>query len=119
MHLDVDKSTEISIFWFRRDLRLNDNAALFEALKNNNIGFKGNLINIQDQEKALFGEINSRYLISTSKSDELISYLDSNKVPFVKLGYTCGNTIEFNSISLDMKELLSQYNNSIELEMET
>lgn len=36
MHLDVDKSTEISIFWFRRDLRLNDNAALFEALKNNN-----------------------------------------------------------------------------------
>ena len=36
MHLDVDKSTEISIFWFRRDLRLNDNAALFEALKNTN-----------------------------------------------------------------------------------
>ena len=36
MHLDVDKSTELSIFWFRRDLRLNDNAALFEALKNNN-----------------------------------------------------------------------------------
>lgn len=36
MHLDVDKSTELSIFWFRRDLRLNDNAALFEALKNTN-----------------------------------------------------------------------------------
>lgn len=26
----------VSIFWFRRDLRLNDNAALYEALKSNN-----------------------------------------------------------------------------------
>ena len=26
---------EVTIFWFRRDLRLNDNAALWEALKNN------------------------------------------------------------------------------------
>ena len=26
---------EISIFWFRRDLRLSDNAGLFNALKNN------------------------------------------------------------------------------------
>jgi deoxyribodipyrimidine photo-lyase len=30
------KNTELSIFWFRRDLRLNDNAGLFEALKNSN-----------------------------------------------------------------------------------
>lgn len=29
------KKNEISIFWFRRDLRLIDNAGLFEALKNN------------------------------------------------------------------------------------
>lgn len=28
--------TELSIFWFRRDLRLNDNVGLFEALKSNN-----------------------------------------------------------------------------------
>lgn len=28
--------TELSIFWFRRDLRLNDNAGLFEALYNSN-----------------------------------------------------------------------------------
>lgn len=28
--------TEFSIFWFRRDLRLNDNACLYKALKNSN-----------------------------------------------------------------------------------
>ena len=26
---------EISVFWFRRDLRLNDNAGLYNALRNN------------------------------------------------------------------------------------
>ncbi|MDP4209550.1 MAG: deoxyribodipyrimidine photo-lyase [Bacteroidota bacterium] len=33
-NIDGHKKTEISIFWFRRDFRLNDNAGLFEALKN-------------------------------------------------------------------------------------
>ena len=28
---------KVTLFWFRRDLRLNDNHALFEALKNNNV----------------------------------------------------------------------------------
>ncbi len=31
---DDSRKAEISIFWFRRDLRLNDNAGLFEAMKN-------------------------------------------------------------------------------------
>ena len=35
-NIDVRKKNEISIFWFRRDFRLNDNAGLFEALKNSN-----------------------------------------------------------------------------------
>lgn len=34
MNMEVPKKTECSIFWFRRDLRLNDNAGLFEALNN-------------------------------------------------------------------------------------
>jgi len=32
--MEDHKKTEISIFWFRRDLRLHDNAGLLEALKN-------------------------------------------------------------------------------------
>jgi deoxyribodipyrimidine photo-lyase len=34
--IDKQNNTELIIFWFRRDLRLNDNAGLFEALKNDN-----------------------------------------------------------------------------------
>ncbi len=33
-NLDDHKKTELAIFWFRRDLRLNDNAGLYEALRN-------------------------------------------------------------------------------------
>jgi deoxyribodipyrimidine photo-lyase len=36
MNKDVHKKIELSIFWFRRDLRLENNAGLFEALKNSN-----------------------------------------------------------------------------------
>src|ERR1700761_3860721 len=32
----MDKSTPVSIFWFRRDLRLDDNAGLYRALKGDN-----------------------------------------------------------------------------------
>lgn len=35
-NVDGHKKTDLSIFWFRRDLRLNDNSGLFEALKNSN-----------------------------------------------------------------------------------
>lgn len=32
----MDNKTPVTIFWFRRDLRLNDNAGLYHALKNGN-----------------------------------------------------------------------------------
>lgn len=31
--MNIDKMKNVSIFWFRRDLRLNDNAGLYHALK--------------------------------------------------------------------------------------
>jgi len=31
--MNKDKMKDVSIFWFRRDLRLNDNAGLYHALK--------------------------------------------------------------------------------------
>jgi deoxyribodipyrimidine photo-lyase len=34
--MNTDKMKEVSIFWFRRDLRLNDNAGLYHALKSGN-----------------------------------------------------------------------------------
>jgi deoxyribodipyrimidine photo-lyase len=36
VNMDDHKNIELSIFWFRRDLRLNDNTGLFEALTNSN-----------------------------------------------------------------------------------
>jgi len=36
MNTDDHNKSKLSIFWFRRDFRLNDNAGLFEALKNSN-----------------------------------------------------------------------------------
>jgi deoxyribodipyrimidine photo-lyase len=34
--MNIDKMKDVSIFWFRRDLRLNDNAGLYHALKSGN-----------------------------------------------------------------------------------
>ena len=32
----MDKNIPVTIFWFRRDLRLDDNAGLYRALKSGN-----------------------------------------------------------------------------------
>jgi phosphoribosylformylglycinamidine synthase len=93
--------------------------ALFEGLMTNNCGFTGNLINISNNEIALFGEITGRYLISTNHPDDMRSVIEQSKIPYNELGI-CNNTnhIEFNGYKIDSKELIELYENSLESEME-
>lgn len=88
--------------------------AIFEGIKQGNTGFKGDLINVSDPEKALFGEITGRYVISTSQPEEVIKKL---QIPYRVLGICTNNHMEINGISLDLQKMFQLYDNSIALEM--
>lgn len=92
--------------------------ALLEGLKDNKVGFSGSLVNFQDKEKALFGEITGRYLISIKEPVKTESVLAEKQIPFRKLGICQGDRIEFDGYSFELQKLLDSYENSIELEME-
>lgn len=91
--------------------------AVFEGLKSGNIGFKGSLISIKDHEKAIFGEINGRYVISTKESATVKKYLADNGVPYRELGICTGKKIEFDNYSFDLDRLSSLYDNTVESEI--
>ncbi|OGH98677.1 MAG: phosphoribosylformylglycinamidine synthase II [Candidatus Melainabacteria bacterium GWF2_32_7] len=91
--------------------------ALFEGLKLGNTGFVGQLIDCNDPEKALFGEITGRYLISSSKIDEVRKILAESVIPYRELGICSGNKLEFDGYTFDNKELFKLYEEAIELEM--
>lgn len=84
---------------------------LFKSLRYT--GFKGNLINIKDIEKALFGEISGRYIISSKEgiSEEL------KGLPFRFLGKCIGEDICFDGYKFDRNELFSLFDSSIEKQM--
>jgi len=92
--------------------------AVFEGIKSGNTGFKGTLISGANHEIALFGEITGRYIISTSKPDEVIKMLESAKIQYNTLGCCVGGTMEFDGYNIDVAELIDLYDKSIELEME-
>ena len=81
-------------------------AALFKGLLKNKLGFNGTLIfNLfkNDYYKELFGECaNPRYLISTTKQNELKEIFDINNIDYKILGFTNSNkTISFNKMTFD------------------
>lgn len=81
-------------------------AALFKGLFKNKLGFKGTLIfNFPQNDcyKELFGEAsNPRYLISTTKQNELKEIFDKNSIDYKILGVTNVNgTISFNEMTFD------------------
>lgn len=92
--------------------------AVFEGIKNGNTGFKGNLIFINDEEKALFGEITGRYVISTSEPEKTQNILQSKQIHYKILGLCADNTLEFNGYNFDLRKLYDLYDKSIESEME-
>ena len=72
----------------------------------NKLGFKGTLIfNFPQNDcyKELFGEAsNPRYLISTTKQNELKEIFDKNSIDYKILGVTNVNgTISFNEMTFD------------------
>lgn len=115
--------------------------ALFEALKSRGTGFKGNLINGKDLEKALFGEITGRYIISVKEVEAVKSLLSAGNIPFKELGLCiAGNwnefaasrsakppfslltpashMFEFDGYKFDIDKLANSYDKAIELEMQ-
>ncbi len=91
--------------------------AVFEGIKSGNTGFKGNLVYSNNAEKALFGEITGRYIISTANSDEVTKKLESQQIQYKTLGLCANKKIEFDGYSFNTTELYDLYDKSIELEM--
>lgn len=93
--------------------------AVFEGLKTGNVGFKGNLIHCTDQEKALFGEITGRYVLSTNKPETAVNIFKEKNIPFTELGIcTVEKRIIFNEYNFEADKLFSLYDTVIENEME-
>jgi len=91
--------------------------AVFEGIINGNTGFSGSLINTDNKEKALFGEIAGRYVISAKDSAAVEELLDSKQIPHRKLGICSGEKFEFDGYNFDLAKLYSIYSKSIDLEM--
>jgi len=91
--------------------------ALFEGIKGGNTGFKGNIINCNDHEKALFGEITGRYLFSSKEPEKVKKYLNESKIQYKELGACSGKKLEFDSYSFELEKLFSLYDNAIESEI--
>ena len=92
--------------------------AVFEGVKNGNTGFKGNLIFCKDEEKALFGEITGRYIISTAELEKTKKILQSKQIQYKILGDCVNNIMEFDGYIFDLRKLYDLYDKSIESEME-
>jgi len=91
--------------------------SLFEGIKGGNTGFKGNVITSEDHEKALFGEVTGRYLLSSKEPEKVRKFLDENKVPYKELGVCTGKRLEFDGYSFELEKLFSLYDNAIESEI--
>jgi phosphoribosylformylglycinamidine synthase len=92
--------------------------AVFEGLAKTQTGFTGSLITIEDKEKALFGEITGRYVISSINKDTTIAILEQMNIPYRVLGISQGVSLMFDGYLFDIEELSRLYYNSIELEMQ-
>ncbi len=83
---------------------------LFKGLTKNELGFTGSLIDIEDIEKSLFGEIQSRYLISTFNS---IDEFENDDYCCKFLGTTNKKNIEFDEIIIDKTKAYKLYNTAL------
>ncbi len=90
--------------------------ALFEILYSAKCGFEGNIINIKNAKKALFGEITGRYIISTR--NDFKNILRKNNIPYRLLGRCHKNKFKFDYFSFNIKELFDIYENSFKSECE-
>lgn len=91
--------------------------ALFECLKDNKIGFEGNLITTNNSQKSLFGEIPGQYIITSSWKAKLENYFTENNIQYRFLGVCQGENIEADGYSFDLDKLVDLYDNAIETEM--
>ena len=91
--------------------------AVFEGVRNGETGFSGTLININDEEKALFGEIAGRYVISTDQPEKVQNMLNSKQIPHKKLGECIDEKFAFDGYNLNLSKLYDLCDKSIDMEM--
>ncbi len=89
--------------------------SLFELLHNAKKGFKGDIINIKEGQKALFGEITGRYIITSHRTLE--EEMKKNLIPYRFLGKIQSETLEFNDFRFNIKELFDIYEKAFESEL--
>ena len=91
--------------------------SLLKMLFHNKTGFNGSLIFCNDKLKALFGEINGRYLIATNNPEQAIKSICKHNTPYKILGTCVGDTIKFDDYTFSLDELSDLYFNKLEIEM--
>ena len=89
--------------------------SLFECLRAANLGFE---FEQKFDEKDLFAQIPSRYIIGVNDEIETISVLNSMKIPFTILGKTTNDVIRLNNIEFRADELFEIYDNSLKEALE-
>lgn len=89
--------------------------SLFECLRAANMGFE---FEQKFDEKDLFAQIPSRYIIGVNDEIEVISLLNSMKIPFTILGKTINDVIRLNSIEFSATELFEIFDNSLKEALE-
>lgn len=94
-----EEKTEITIFWFRRDLRLTDNAALYHALKNNS-----NVLPIFIFDKNILNQLENKH-------DKRIMFIYDALTELNKklLAYKSGLLIVHDTPLNAFKQLVKQY----------
>ncbi|MCS7245639.1 MAG: phosphoribosylformylglycinamidine synthase subunit PurL [candidate division WOR-3 bacterium] len=81
--------------------------AISEALINQNKG--ASLFNLRESLEFLFGEWQSRYIIFTSKNEELEDFLKSQNITFLEIGKVKENTLEFLGYKIEIENLRKFY----------
>ena len=96
---------------------------LFRVLCASNTGFVGKLINEENVDdklklKLLFGEIQTRYIISSQNKKELESYFAENNIPYLYLGKCIGDKIKFDGYEFELAKFREKYLNTLQNALE-
>jgi phosphoribosylformylglycinamidine synthase len=91
--------------------------AIAESCFENELGAEIDIKTELSEKALLFGESQSRIILSLDKNDEntLTKLAAKNEIPFQKLGYTKGDSLQFNNLlNLNVKEMKKEWETAIE-----
>jgi len=91
--------------------------ALAESCFEHEIGAKIEIKEEVSDKALLFGESQSRIILSLDKNDEdkLTKIAKNNEIPYQKIGYTKSDKLQFNNLlNLNVKEMKTEWETAIE-----